>query len=91
MPTDRIENLKLSQQKYYFKKKETDPNYVAKREQYNTEYYAVMSQDRAWMDARNKRQRKYHKEWREDRKLKILEQKIEQLKKELAEEESLKD
>lgn len=86
MSAQRTDKIKLSQQKYYYKKMETDPNYVAQRNQYNNKYYEIMSQDRAWMDTHNKRQRKYSKEWRNNKKLKLLEQKIEQLKKELAQE-----
>jgi hypothetical protein len=79
----RSKYLKLTQQYYYETIIKNDPEYVAKRNEYSNAYYALMSQDREWMDARNKKQRAYSKEWRADKKIAKLEKRIEEFKKQL--------
>jgi hypothetical protein len=81
--SQRTEALRQSQKKYYETKLKTNPEYVAKRNQYNIEYYATMCEDKEWRDKRNKTQRTYSKEWRKRKRDEKLKNKIEQFKNEL--------
>jgi hypothetical protein len=62
----------------------TNPEYIfEKRNEYNRAYYALMSQDKAWRDARNKKQRAYSKQWRKQKEIDKLKKKTDELKKTL--------
>ena len=71
------------QKKYYETKLKTNHEYVKRRNDYNTAYYALMSQNKEWRDKRNKIQRTYSKEWRKRKQNEKLKNKIEQFKNEL--------
>jgi len=81
--SQRTESLRKYQKKYYETKLKTNPEYVAKRNEYNNAYYATMSQDKEWRYKRNKTQRRYSKEWRKRKQDEKLKNKIEQFKNEL--------
>jgi hypothetical protein len=62
----------------------TNPEYIfEKRNEYNRAYYALMSQDKAWRDERNKKQRAYSKQWRKQKANDKLQKKTEELKNKL--------
>ena len=81
--TIRSDKLKESQKKYYNTKLKTNPEYVKKRNAYNNAYYALMSQNKEWLNARNNKQKKYGKQWRKRKENQKLQQKIDKLKNEL--------
>ena len=77
-------------QKAYHNRMKNNPEYIKKRQEYNTKYFFEKFQDKEWVAKNNARQKEYAlknkkqiKHKAQERKLIKLQQKIEKLKNEL--------